>query len=65
MKEQKTLRRKIAEKIAADVAVLDRRPSELGFTEQIIRKDAFSTADAIIKQAKREFEKKQYTGCMG
>jgi hypothetical protein len=57
MKEQKTLRRKIAEKVVIDANILNRRPSELGFTEQLMRQNALATADAIIKQVKREVGK--------
>ena len=54
MKEQKTLRRKIAEKIAIDPEILDKRPCDLNFELALERKEVLSMADAIIKQVKRE-----------
>ncbi len=59
-KEQKTLRRKIAEKVVADMEVLDCKPKDLDMIGKIVRQDALSTADAIIKQVKRDMNKKFY-----
>ncbi len=54
MKEQKTLRRKIAEKLIFNPEVLDKKPCDLDSESALERKDALSMADAIIKQVKRE-----------
>jgi hypothetical protein len=63
MKEQKSLRRKIAEKIEKEYLIdedgqslFEKNSKDLDFFEALEREDILATADAIIKMVKREFK---------